>query len=57
MNKKSIQSGIRRIDDLGRIVIPRQVREFTDIKLGDEFSISARNGEIILTPVEEVDLG
>ena len=56
MNKNSIQSGIRRIDDLGRIVIPRQVRELTDIKLGDQFSISARNGEIILTPVKE-DLG
>jgi AbrB family looped-hinge helix DNA binding protein len=53
MNNNSIQSGIRRIDDLGRIVIPRQVRELTDIKLGDQFSISARNGEIILTPIKE----
>lgn len=40
---------IRRIDDLGRIVIPREFRRLHGIDLGDPMEISATpNGEIIV---------
>lgn len=42
---------IRRVDDVGRILIPREIREYLNIKSKDkiEFKIN-KNGEIILTP-------
>lgn len=45
-----MQTGIiRRIDDLGRIVIPRELRHQLGIKDGDMFSISVReHGNIVL---------
>lgn len=45
---------IRRIDDLGRIAIPKELRRNLRIKEGDplEFFISS-DGDIILRPVEE----
>lgn len=39
---------IRRIDDLGRIVIPRELRHNLNIKIGDAFSINVINGDIII---------
>lgn len=39
---------IRRIDELGRIVIPCNVREKAGIKEGDPFEISFGNGEVYL---------
>ena len=39
---------IRRIDDLGRIVIPRDIREHMKIKENDPFEIYCANGNIIL---------
>lgn len=42
---------IRRIDDLGRIVIPREVRRQLKIKEGDPLEIFlTKDGEIILKP-------
>ncbi len=38
----------RRIDDLGRIVIPRDVRDHFKIKTGDNFDIFIDNDKIIL---------
>ena len=38
----------RRIDDLGRIVIPRDVRDHFKIKAGDSFDIYVEDDKIIL---------
>ena len=45
-----MSSGIvRRIDDLGRIVIPKEVRRYLSIKEGDPLEVQYnRNGEIII---------
>ena len=41
---------IRRIDDMGRIIIPKEIRRNLQIKEGTPFGISADvNGNIILT--------
>ena len=40
---------IRRIDDLGRIVIPKEIRKNLRIKEGDNLEIFVQNEEIILT--------
>lgn len=38
----------RRIDDLGRVHIPREVREKLEISQGDEIELSIENGTICL---------
>ncbi len=43
---------IRRIDDLGRIVIPREYRRLYAIDVGDPMEISAREGEILIKKVD-----
>lgn len=44
---------IRRIDDLGRIVIPREYRKSLGIDVGDPMEIFARdNGEILIKKVD-----
>ena len=44
---------IRRIDDLGRIVIPKEIRRAMRIKEGDPLEIfTTSNGEIILKSTE-----
>lgn len=42
---------IRKVDDVGRILIPYEIREYLNIKSKDkiEFKIT-KNGEIILIP-------
>lgn len=50
MEKKGI---IRRIDELGRIVIPREFRRMHSIELGDPIEITAlSSGEIVLKKVD-----
>ena len=45
---------IRRIDDLGRIVIPREIRNKLKVSDGDSFEIfTTREGEVILKPYKE----
>lgn len=45
---------IRRIDDLGRIVIPREIRKKLKVSDGDPLEIfMTREGEIILKPYKE----
>lgn len=43
---------IRRIDDLGRIVIPKEVRRALHIGEGDPLEISTSGRNIVLTPYE-----
>lgn len=42
---------IRRVDDLGRIVIPKEIRRELKIKESDSLEIfTSKNGEIIMKP-------
>lgn len=44
---------IRRIDELGRIVVPKQIRQDLGIKEGDPLEIfTTRDGEIIFKPYQ-----
>lgn len=43
---------IRKIDDMGRIVIPKDVRCTLGISAGDEIEISVTDGEVILKKSE-----
>ena len=45
---------IRRIDDLGRVVVPKEIRRSLGIKEGDPLKIfTTRDGEIIFKPYQE----
>ena len=46
---------VRRIDDLGRIVIPRAIREQLNIKNGEAFEISidSQTRAVMLTPIKK----
>lgn len=45
---------IRRIDDLGRVVIPKEIRRSLGIKEGDPMEIfTTREGEILLKLYQE----
>ena len=45
---------VRRIDDLGRIVIPREIRKKLKVSDGDPFEIFMTNeGEVILKPYKK----
>lgn len=39
----------REIDDLGRVVIPKEVRVVLEIKALDTLYLQVRNGEVIIT--------
>lgn len=46
-----MKSGIiRRIDDLGRIAIPKEIRRVLRIHEGDSLEISIENGKVMLEP-------
>ena len=48
---------VRRIDDLGRIVIPKQIRNELKLKTGDALELTLReSGEIVMRKFEEPDL-
>ena len=51
---------VRRIDDLGRIVIPKEIRRVLHIKESDPIEIFAgREGEIVLkkySPIGELEI-
>ena len=45
---------IRRIDDLGRIVIPKEIRKQLKVDEGDPFEIfMTKDGEVILKPYKQ----
>ena len=39
---------VRKIDPLGRIVIPKEIRRLLDMDIGDQMSISAVNSEVVI---------
>jgi len=43
---------VRKIDDLGRIVIPAETRRLFNIREGDELEISVENSAITLRKLE-----
>lgn len=47
---------IRRIDDLGRIVIPKEIRKYIGVREGDEMDITFMGRMLILTPVSNTPL-
>jgi len=50
------QSGLtRRIDELGRIVIPKEIRKNLKIRDSDELEISVQDGNIILNKYEAIE--
>lgn len=43
---------VRKIDDLGRVVVPAETRRLFNIHEGDEMAISVENGGIVLRKLE-----
>lgn len=43
---------VRKIDDLGRIVVPVETRRLLGIREGDELSISVDGGNIVMRKLE-----
>jgi AbrB family transcriptional regulator, transcriptional pleiotropic regulator of transition state genes len=43
---------VRKIDDLGRIVIPAETRRLFNIREGDELEVSVENNAIVLRKLE-----
>lgn len=41
---------IRKLDPLGRLTIPIEIREYLDIKIGDYLSLIVDGNDIIITP-------
>ena len=46
---------IRKIDDLGRIVLPKEIRKSLNIYSGDDLQISIDNERIILEKYSRLD--
>ena len=47
---------VRRIDDLGRVVIPKEIRRIIKVKEGDPLEIFVdKEGEVILKRFSEID--
>ncbi|MDR2904132.1 MAG: AbrB/MazE/SpoVT family DNA-binding domain-containing protein [Clostridiales bacterium] len=52
-----MSSGIKRkLDELGRIVLPIEIRKSLNIKEKDDLEISVEEGKIILVKCEESDI-
>jgi transcriptional pleiotropic regulator of transition state genes len=43
---------VRKIDDLGRVVVPAETRRLFNIHEGDELAITIENGGIVLRKLE-----
>jgi len=43
---------VRKIDDLGRVVVPAETRRLFNIHEGDELAITVENGGIVLRKLE-----
>lgn len=56
-NGEIMNSGmIRRIDDLGRIVIPKEIRKNLHIQDGEPLEINVMDRSIMLTPIHRFRL-
>ncbi|MDX1690296.1 MAG: AbrB/MazE/SpoVT family DNA-binding domain-containing protein [Acidimicrobiia bacterium] len=44
---------VRKIDDLGRIVVPAETRRLFNIREGDELAISVSGDDIVLRKLED----
>ena len=44
---------VRKIDDLGRVVVPAETRRLFNIHEGDELAITVENGGIVLRKLED----
>lgn len=51
-----IQNITRQVDDLGRIVIPKDLREKANIKYSDTLEIAVINNIVIMGKVEESEV-
>ena len=50
----TLMSGLeRKLDTLGRIVIPSEIRHSLGLVEGDALDVSVRDGAIVLAPVRE----
>ncbi len=48
------RSGVRRkVDDLGRVVIPSSIRKTLGIREGDEVEVSVERGRVVLSPAAD----
>ena len=45
---------VRKIDDLGRIVVPAETRRLFNIHEGDELAITVENGGIVLRKLDAI---
>lgn len=43
---------VRKIDDLGRIVVPAETRRLFNIREGDELAIAVENGAIVIRKLD-----
>lgn len=51
-----IQGLVRNVDDLGRIVIPKEYRQKLGIKIGQPMEILIMNGFIIMGKIDESEV-
>jgi AbrB family transcriptional regulator (stage V sporulation protein T) len=48
---------VRRVDDLGRIIIPKEIRKILNIREGDPLEIfTTKEGEVVFKKYETLDL-
>ncbi len=45
---------VRKIDDLGRIVVPAETRRLFNIREGDELAISVDSGAIVIRKIVNI---
>ena len=46
---------VRKVDELGRVVLPREAREMLSIVGGDDLNISWEDGKIVITKANPQD--
>ena len=46
---------IRRVDDLGRVVIPKAIRRIVHIREGDPLEIFVEDGGVLFKPYRAID--
>lgn len=51
--EEAVEIAVRHIDDLGRVVIPKVVREILNIQVGDAVKIFVRSDEITIRKTDE----